>query len=524
MTRSPAAVLVDASGSLHGVVGNPLYVTGTVGTGGPVPVVNGSSPFAVTSTGSLPVTVGNFPNTQQVAGSVAVYTQGAQLVSGTVTITATGSFPVTIQGQPVQVTGSVGVNGQISLDRGSSVNVPLYVSGAVGTYTQGTQGVSGSVSVTGAVSVYTQGPQNISGTVSVGNWPVAFGVSGSVSSYTQGPQAVTGSVNVYTQGAQLVSGTVNLGNWPPVIGISGSTTLKVWDPGTQSVSGSVSVYTQGAQLISGTITAQLSSQLTGSTFDGSPLVAGGVYLSTSGSIVKALQVDDTGQLRVVASTPTTAISITLSYDEALAVAGAQADYFYNGLNYTVPSNYKFNAAQFNSFSADNRVTARVSKFIVVGTFNVGTPLFTAGTAYIAPGFANYLEAEVTTVIGGTNDFTLTVTYTNQSGVASRTATALIKKNTPVGYKIPLVLQSGDYGVISVQNATRSAANTGVLSLKAGVEFFNQAMPTAALNYIEIPAASTHIVAAGEVVELAWASNAAATSRRVIKVVGTLQVA
>ena len=329
MSRNPASVLFDISGSALGVPGNPVHVTGSittqvvavqtvtgsVGIGGPVPVVNGPSPFEITTTGSLPVTVDNFPGTQKtwdsgtraVSGSVNIYTHGAQLVSGT-----------------------------------------------IATYTQGTQGISGSVSVAGSVSVHTQGPQNISGTVSVGNWPVIHGISGSVSTYTQGPQAVSGSVNVYTQGAQAVSGTVfvtttgsfpvtvpgivqitgsvgiggpialdrgmssgnplyisgsisttnvigtqavtgsvsvythgaqlvsgsvstytqgtqdvsgtvSIGNWPPVIGISGSTTLKVWDPGVQAisgsvythgpqdVSGSVSVYTQGAQLVSGTV-------------------------------------------------------------------------------------------------------------------------------------------------------------------------------------------------------------------------------------------------------------------------------
>lgn len=238
--------------------------------------------------------------------------------------------------------------------------------------------------------------------------------------------------------------------------------------------------------------------------------------------IQYLNVDSLGQLKVVSQQAAGSISVTLSYDQSVAVAGAQAGFFFNALNYTVPANYSLNMAQFNSWSIDNRVTARVSKFISMGTWNVGTQVFTSGSAYTSPAFASYLEAEVTVVIGGTNNITLNASYTNQDGTAGRTATVTVPKNTPVGFKAIFTLQSGDYGVRSVQSISQVSTNTGTVVIKGGVEFYYQSMTTAGLNYITVPAASTQIVASGEVLELAWSSNAAATSERIIKVAGALQ--
>lgn len=241
------------------VAGTKTVVTGTVnldrGNSASVPLfVSGS--FSVTPSG-----------VQTVAGSVAVYTQGAQQVSGSVSVFTQG---------PQQVTGSVS------------------------TYTQGPQAVSGSV------AVYTQGPQAVSGTVNIGTVPV-IGVTGSVAVYTQGPQAVSGSVSVYTQGAQLISGSVTISGASVYTQgaqlVSGS--VAVYTQGPQAVSGSVAVYTQGPQAVSGTVTVNFpvvqavsGSQLTGSTFAGSPVVVGGVDAS---GFVRGIRTDVLGAV-VISST------------------------------------------------------------------------------------------------------------------------------------------------------------------------------------------------------------------------------
>ena len=327
----------DVSGALFITSSGSLAVTGSLAVDNVV---------RVTSTGSLlvhvdgQISIDNFPATQNVTGSVSVFTQGPQAV--------TGSVNVYTQGAQL-------VSGAVNLGNWPTV---VGVTGSVSTYTQGPQAVSGTVvavgpSLTGSTlasnpvivgGVYTSGSfvkalqldvsgaayvtatgsllvhvdsqvsidnfpatQNVSGTVNITNWPVVAGVTGSIATYTQGPQAVTGSLNVYTQGAQLVSGTVNLGNWPPIIGVTGS--VSAYTQGPQLVSGSVAVFTQGAQLVSGSVNignwppvhAVSGSQLTGSTFSGFPVVAGGVFVSGQGSIVKAIQTDTLGAQYVTTS-------------------------------------------------------------------------------------------------------------------------------------------------------------------------------------------------------------------------------
>lgn len=140
-SRNPAAVLFNVSGSAVGVPGNPL----------------------------------------QVSGSVAVYTQGAQLVSGTVTASVTGTVNLNrgnTTAVPLFVSGSVGIGGPIDLARGNVVGTPVFISGSVGIGTR--------VTVVGSVNTHTQGAQNVSGSVAV---------------YTQGAQLVSGTVFVTTTGS-----------------------------------------------------------------------------------------------------------------------------------------------------------------------------------------------------------------------------------------------------------------------------------------------------------------------------------
>lgn len=222
--------------------GNPISGSAGLSIAGPVSTYTQG---AQAITGSVNVYTSG---PQAVSGSLAVYTQGAQAVSGTVFVTTTGSLPVVVQGIP-QITGSVGV--------------------------------TGSVAITNTVPVAVQGQ------VSVNNFPATQRVSGSVSIFTQGAQGVTGSVSVFTQGAQQVTGSV-----------------LTYTQGPQNVSGSVAVYTQGAQLVSGTIKvfdtgiqAVSGSQVSGSTFHGFPIVAGGV----TGSVVTVIQTDPSGTLYITTS-------------------------------------------------------------------------------------------------------------------------------------------------------------------------------------------------------------------------------
>lgn len=215
----PPVVAVTGSqptGSTH--QGSPIVVGGVFTSGSYVKslYVDVSGALYVTTSGSLPVTGGiQVLNQVQVTGSVHVTNQvlnvtGSLAVDNVVRVTATGSLPVHVDSQ-------VGVNNFPETQR---------VSGSVATYTQGPQLVSGTVHVTGSVAVYTHGAQNVTGSVNVyTDGPQQ--VTGSVAVYTQGPQNVTGSVNVYTHGPQAVSGSQLTGStfhgYPVVVGgVSGS--------------------------------------------------------------------------------------------------------------------------------------------------------------------------------------------------------------------------------------------------------------------------------------------------------------
>jgi len=88
-----------------------------------------------------------------------------------------------------------------------------------------------------------------------------------------------------------------------------------------------------------------------------------------------------------------------------------------------------------------------------------------------PGPGVMMSFDVTTALGSTAS-NLTVTYTNQSGTASRTtgslamtASAIAQRLQPAGFGPTAQLQSGDYGVQSVQTVTFSAAmGAGVVAL------------------------------------------------------------
>ncbi|MET0403042.1 MAG: hypothetical protein ABW123_11595 [Cystobacter sp.] len=140
-----------------GTDAHDVVAIGLPGPGGHVVGGTAAAPLRVDPTGTTvqPVTVGNFPATQPVSGSVAVSNLPAtQAVSGTVGVSGS-----------VAVTGSVAVN-----------NLPA------------TQQVAGSVAVSNLPST-----QNVAGTVAVSNLPATQPVSGSVAvSNLPATQAVSG--------------------------------------------------------------------------------------------------------------------------------------------------------------------------------------------------------------------------------------------------------------------------------------------------------------------------------------------
>jgi hypothetical protein len=74
-----------------------------------------------------------------------------------------------------------------------------------------------------------------------------------------------------------------------------------------------------------------------------------------------------------------------------------------------------------------------------------------------------VEADVTTALAaGSGNVKITVTYTNETGVGSRTGTISIPKGSAVGSRWVMVLQAGDIGVRSIQNLSASPTQVGVI--------------------------------------------------------------
>lgn len=143
-----------------------------------------------------------------------------------------------------------------------------------------------------------------------------------------------------------------------------------------------------------------------------------------------------------------------------AVVGPKVNATYvEMLRYTVPTGYTFQPYQFNTFTVTGGLgyASRASIRNVLGSVNVGTGVFTDGSALSSPDWSNSME--LLTTVAGNNpagaSISVTITYINQDGVGGRTGTATWRKNSILGERVPVVLQAGDIGVRDVTACTRT---------------------------------------------------------------------
>lgn len=155
-------------------------------------------------------------------------------------------------------------------------------------------------------------------------------------------------------------------------------------------------------------------------------------------------------------------TVSLSYDQndLAIVAGA----WKRVITYTVPNLYTATILKFTSYQNDasfSRVVVSDSLGSHVGTTNTFTP----GMSYSAIQFAPFVSATVTTAIAaGAGSVTYTVGYTNQDGTGGRTGTIVIGRGSAVGVQVTMTLQSGDYGVRSIQTVTATPVVAGNIDL------------------------------------------------------------
>jgi hypothetical protein len=172
---------------------------------------------------------------------------------------------------------------------------------------------------------------------------------------------------------------------------------------------------------------------------------------------RSIRTDNMGRIQTVPAAVATALPNMVDLYFRATDGAIVAAQFKRAVTYTVPTGYSGYLIRFTTYQGE----VAFSRFVTetpMGTLSFPTNAYVGGSAYVAPQFSGVVEAEVTTQLGSANNVTVTVTYTNQDGVAGRTGTFTIPKSSIVGTRISLVRQAGDIGVRAITGM--SAAPSG----------------------------------------------------------------
>lgn len=139
----------------------------------------------------------------------------------------------------------------------------------------------------------------------------------------------------------------------------------------------------------------------------------------------------------------------------------------------------------------------------------GSPgTFTDQNVYTQPRYASAIEGLLTVASGGGADVIVTITYTNQSGVAGRTATITVPKSSAIGSRFIATLQAGDIGVLDITAVSHSGNNTGTLQLFGTTELARHQHNTADVVSETVFAKESVMLAGNDIIDLeVWQGNA-----------------
>jgi hypothetical protein len=245
-----------------------------------------------------------------------------------------------------------------------------------------------------------------------------------------------------------------------------------------------------------------------------------VGYDTYSQVNRRVNVDTAGRLLISQENPASQL-MTFRYEAVVNFAGALVGQWWEAIEYIVPAGYKYNITNVMFSSLDTKMTGRLSKYIRGGTWNIATNAFTpTGFSYPAPYFADYLELELDTTVGNA-DVTVTVTYTNQDGVAGKHATAVVPKNTVAGFKIPMTLETGDTGVRAISAVSDNSNVAGTLTLNMGVTIYQQTCTIVNETYRILPPKDI-VVYPGELVVADITVNGSSNVNRMINITGKME--
>lgn len=171
-----------------------------------------------------------------------------------------------------------------------------------------------------------------------------------------------------------------------------------------------------------------------------------------GSDGNKLKVDSNGRLETIVSSSSSAFPLQLLFNQYHSAV--ETNQWQEVLAYQVPTDYDLNPLHFSGYSQTTNEHIRAIRKIIAGSFVGSTNTFTDGSDISAPQFFSMMYLYVTSQIGSKDD-TITITYTNQAGTTGRTATITATKNSLIGTRLEITLQSGDYGIRDITNITHS---------------------------------------------------------------------
>jgi hypothetical protein len=231
--------------------------------------------------------------------------------------------------------------------------------------------------------------------------------------------------------------------------------------------------------------------------------------------------NDQGPISVTTAPLPNSIPINLLWDKVHSAVNVNE--WQDLITYTVPAGYNLDITSFSCSSATANEAARASDRRAVGTYNCVTNTFTDGLSYILPEFGSRLYLLVTTAIGAALNDTITVTYTNNLGVAGRTATVTIPKSSLVGTRIEIVLQGDDFGFVDITNVTHSATGqAGAFTLASYIELFYEIITSSSTLYKSSSVSlGGSVLHAGDTVYLQYLANTKTTYNRRVSLSGVL---
>lgn len=203
-------------------------------------------------------------------------------------------------------------------------------------------------------------------------------------------------------------------------------------------------------------------------------------------------------------------TVSLSYDQSIATPVNNG--YFRALTYTVPALYTATILKFTSYQ-NEAAFSRVLFVKRLASYNNNTNTFTAGYTFGSTQFASIDYAYVTTAIAsGAGNVTFTITYTNQDGISGRTATVAVPRGSAVGTIWPLVLQTGDYGIRSVQNVSGTPTVIGVVDIVGAIPLGIHADRDSTAQVETIFSPGTLTVGSGENIVIEYAGSSTAKQR------------